>query len=88
MYNIRLLKYIVFATDALHVLEKGFDIITCTLLVVTMVRKRYVSISIPEELANRIDEILEGGNWGFRTRAEIVNEALREFILRLKSTQL
>ncbi len=50
-----------------------------------MVRKRYVSISIPEDLANRVDKTLEGGNWGFRTRAEGVNEALREFLLRLKS---
>jgi metal-responsive CopG/Arc/MetJ family transcriptional regulator len=51
-----------------------------------MAQKRYVSISIPEDLANRVDEILKEGDWGFRTRAEIVNEALREFVLRLKST--
>ncbi|MEE8167348.1 MAG: ribbon-helix-helix protein, CopG family [Candidatus Hydrothermarchaeales archaeon] len=50
-----------------------------------MARKEYVSISIPKELANRVDEIL-AGRWGFRTRAEIVNEALRDFILRLKTT--
>jgi len=52
-----------------------------------MVRQKYVSVSIPEALANKVDEILESGNWGFRTRAEIVNEALREFLLRLKSSE-
>lgn len=55
----------------------------CSLSVVIMARKEYVSISIPKDLANRVDEVLSG-DWGFRTRAEIVNEALREFILRLK----
>ncbi len=49
-----------------------------------MVRKEYVSISIPKDLANRVDEVLNK-EWGFRTRAEIVNEALRDFILKIKS---
>lgn len=52
-----------------------------------MVRKKYVSISIPQELAHRVDEILAEGDWGYRSRAEIINEALREYLMRLKAAE-
>lgn len=50
-----------------------------------MVRQKYVSASIPEDLAGRVDEIIKGGKWGFRTRAELINEAVRNLIIQLKS---
>ena len=45
----------------------------------------YVTVRIPIELAHEIDEILESGTHGYRSRAEIVNEAVR---LRLESLNL
>jgi len=37
----------------------------------------YVTVRIPRQLADEIDEIIRSGKLGYRSRAEIVNEALR-----------
>jgi len=37
----------------------------------------YATVRIPRELANEIDKIVESGTLGYRTRAEMVNEAIR-----------
>jgi len=37
----------------------------------------YVTIRIPRELANQIDQIINSSGLGYRTRAELVNEAIR-----------
>jgi len=42
----------------------------------------YVTIRIPRELANEIDQIINSSGLGYRTRAELVNEAIR---LRIES---
>lgn len=40
-------------------------------------RARYVNVSIHEDLAKRIDEYIKKAKLGFRSRAEVVSEALR-----------
>jgi len=37
----------------------------------------YVTVRIPRQLADEIDEIIRSGTLGYRSRAEMVNEALR-----------
>ena len=37
----------------------------------------YVTVRIPRELADEIDRIIRSGTLGYRTRAEIVNDAIR-----------
>ena len=43
-----------------------------------MARARYVNISIHEDLAKKIDEYIKNSKLGFRSRAEVVSEALRK----------
>ncbi len=40
-------------------------------------RARYVNVSIHEDLAKKIDEYIKKSKLGFRSRAEVVSEALR-----------
>ena len=40
-------------------------------------RARYVNISVHEDLAKKIDEHIKKSNLGYRSRAEVVSEALR-----------
>jgi metal-responsive CopG/Arc/MetJ family transcriptional regulator len=47
-----------------------------------MPRGRYATVKIPEELAKTLDGFTEA--WGYRSRAEIVDEAIRAYILRMK----
>ena len=47
-----------------------------------MPRGRYATVKIPEELAKTLDGFSEA--WGYRSRAEIVDEAIRMYILRMK----
>jgi len=37
----------------------------------------YVTVRIPRQLANEIDEIIRSGTLGYKTRAEVVKEAIR-----------
>ena len=37
----------------------------------------YATVRIPKELAEEIDEIINSGTQGYRTRAELVNDAVR-----------
>jgi metal-responsive CopG/Arc/MetJ family transcriptional regulator len=46
-----------------------------------MPRGRYATVKIPEELAKNLDGL--GNSWGYRSRAEMVDEAIRMFILRM-----
>ena len=41
-------------------------------------RARYVNISIHEDLAKKIDDYIKKSKLGFRSRAEVVSEALRK----------
>ncbi len=40
-------------------------------------RVRYVNISITEELANQIDTYMKKAKEGYRSRAELISEAIR-----------
>lgn len=40
-------------------------------------RVKYVNISITEDLAKRIDEYIEEAKEGYRSRAELISEAIR-----------
>jgi metal-responsive CopG/Arc/MetJ family transcriptional regulator len=41
-------------------------------------RSKYATVKIPEELARKLDEY--AADLGYRSRAEIVNDAIRRFI--------
>ena len=43
-------------------------------------RSRYVNVSIPEELAKKIDEYISKSKLGYRSRAEVVTEAVRKLM--------
>ncbi|BBL45986.1 ribbon-helix-helix domain-containing protein [Metallosphaera sedula] len=43
----------------------------------------YVTIKIPSELAELIDKVIESKRYGYRSRAEFVNEAIREKLRQL-----
>jgi len=45
----------------------------------------YVTVRIPRQLADEIDEIIRSGTLGYKTRAEMVKEAIR---LRIESIRL
>ena len=47
-----------------------------------MPRGRYRTVKIPEELCNTLDGLSK--SWGYRSRAEMVDEAIRILILRMK----
>jgi len=43
-------------------------------------RAKYVNVSIHEDLAKKIDEYIKKSKLGFRSRAEVVSEALRKML--------
>lgn len=43
-------------------------------------RSRYVNVSIPEELAKQIDDYMKKSKLGYRSRAEVVIEAVRKLM--------
>ncbi|MDG6997886.1 MAG: ribbon-helix-helix protein, CopG family [Nitrososphaerota archaeon] len=43
-----------------------------------MTRERYVTVKIPSELAEILDDL--ASEMGYRSRAEIVNDSIRRFI--------
>ena len=45
----------------------------------------YVTIKIPKELADQIDQIIQSGKLGYRSRAELVTESTRRRIEQLRS---
>jgi len=45
----------------------------------------YVTVRIPKQLADEMDEIIRYGTLGYKTRAEMVKEAIR---LRIESIHL
>jgi len=46
----------------------------------------YVSLKIPKALADEIDRIIQSGTLGYRSRAELVADALRRKIEELSSS--
>lgn len=47
-------------------------------------RARYVNISIHEDLAKKIDEYIKKSKQGYRSRAEVVSDALRRLFNKNK----
>jgi metal-responsive CopG/Arc/MetJ family transcriptional regulator len=45
----------------------------------------YVTIKVPKALADEIDQLIEHGIMGYRSRAEMVNDAIRRRIEQLNS---
>jgi metal-responsive CopG/Arc/MetJ family transcriptional regulator len=54
----------------------------------TEIKDDYVTVKVPRELADEIDRIIESGTLGYRSRAEMVNEAIRRRIEQLNSNNL
>lgn len=54
----------------------------------TEIKDDYVTVKVPKELAAEIDRILESGTLGYRSRAELVNEAIRQRIEELNSNSM
>lgn len=45
----------------------------------------YVTLKIPVALAEEIDQLIESGTLGYRSRAEMVNDAIRRRIEQINS---
>jgi metal-responsive CopG/Arc/MetJ family transcriptional regulator len=45
---------------------------------------KYINIKVPEELADMIDEVIKKHTFGFRSRGEFVNEAIRKRLEDIK----
>lgn len=43
-----------------------------------MAREKYATVKIPAELASKLDSCCK--DWGYRSRAEMVDDAIRRFI--------
>ncbi len=48
-----------------------------------MVRGKYVTISVPENLAKDIDKIVKGKVKGYSSRAELVRDGIRQILKEL-----
>jgi metal-responsive CopG/Arc/MetJ family transcriptional regulator len=48
----------------------------------------YVTLKIPKALADGIDQMIESKTLGYRSRAEIVNDALRRRIEQIQSNNM
>jgi metal-responsive CopG/Arc/MetJ family transcriptional regulator len=44
----------------------------------------YVTIKLPKDLVEQVDNILEQQNLGYASRAELVKDALRSFLAKMK----
>jgi metal-responsive CopG/Arc/MetJ family transcriptional regulator len=44
----------------------------------------YITIKLPKNLVEQIDEVLEQQNLGYASRAELVKDAVRSFLARIK----
>ena len=43
-------------------------------------RAKYVNVSIQEDLAKKIDELIAKAKLGYRSRAEVVSDAVRRLL--------
>jgi len=51
-----------------------------------MARGKYATVKIPAELASKLDSSCK--HWGYRSRAEMVDEAIRLFIGRMNQMEV
>jgi len=47
------------------------------------VKDEYITIRIPRDLTQKIDKIIDAKQYGYRSRAEFVKEAIREKLFGL-----
>ncbi|MHB8585214.1 MAG: ribbon-helix-helix domain-containing protein [Thermoplasmatota archaeon] len=47
----------------------------------------YYNLKLPGELVKKIDAYVEGNPWGYRSRAEVVTEAVRTFLRHAETEQ-
>ncbi len=47
----------------------------------------YITIKLPKNLAEQIDEVLEQQNLGYASRAELVKDAVRNFLATTKQNK-
>ena len=45
--------------------------------------KTFTTIAIPDELAAEIDKVVEARKYGYRSRPELIKEAIRTFLREL-----
>jgi len=50
-----------------------------------MARQKYATVKIPVELAGKLDSCCR--HWGYRSRAEMVDDAVRLFVARMKEIE-
>jgi len=48
-------------------------------------KRNYVTLQVPKALADEIDRFIESGTLGYRSRAEMVNDFIRQGIEKLNS---
>lgn len=46
-------------------------------------RKKYINIPLPDELAKQIDELIKKSELGYKTKSEFIKEAVRERLIRI-----
>jgi metal-responsive CopG/Arc/MetJ family transcriptional regulator len=44
----------------------------------------YATVRLPKELMNHVDAFLQRQNLGYTSRAEVVKDAVREFLSKMK----
>ena len=49
-----------------------------------MVDDGYTTVRLPSKLIEEVDKLIAEGKWGFKTRAEFVKEAIRQYLLKFK----
>jgi len=52
-----------------------------------MPSKQYATFALPKTLVARVDDFVAANTWGYRSRAEVLAAAVREFLERRPATQ-
>ena len=45
-------------------------------------RKRYINIALPESLIKKVDYFVKQDEWGYKSRAEVIKEAVRDILIK------
>lgn len=49
-----------------------------------MAAKTFTTIAVPDELVEKIDEVVKEKRYGYRSRPEFIKEAIRNQLLRVR----
>jgi len=47
-------------------------------------RSRYIGIALPKSLIEEMDKIVKRDKWGYKSRAELAKDAIRQLLINLK----